>query len=349
MMASGQIVNFGWREGIPAQEAKLYFEEAKSIAVSLGDVRANALINAAYGRNLANGGSADEYVERTREAIAIADQKEDVSVQITLKAILCHALRLSGQMTEALQVNTEAMDRSQEIVQYDRQTLGFDIDVWLTAMRGQTLVMLGRGDEARPFLDQILGLDGDKLDAIHFVIPSLAYVDLAWANGDFALAQKHAERAFSLASKGGNPYLRVYAQGCRGVFQLIAGHADLAINDLSNALAFARTRRAGLENEPRLLADLANAYLLKGDMESATATVDEAIKMSMARHARVPECLARIANAKLLFRLGSRRMEAEQELERARNLINETGARLFQPAIEDVQGVDLLPGHRQLQ
>ena len=65
MMASGQIVNFAWREGIPAQDALIYFEEAKQLALGLGDIRANALIHAAYGRMLANGGSADEYVEKT--------------------------------------------------------------------------------------------------------------------------------------------------------------------------------------------------------------------------------------------------------------------------------------------
>ena len=47
---------------------KDYYEEAKKLAIALGDVRANALINAAYGRILANGGSADEYVDRIREA-----------------------------------------------------------------------------------------------------------------------------------------------------------------------------------------------------------------------------------------------------------------------------------------
>src|SRR5207244_2777108 len=102
-----------------------------------------------------NGGSADEYVSKIREAKAIADQGNDPSVQITLKAVLCHALRLAGHMSEALQMNIEASDRASEIGKFDRQTLGFDVDVWLTAMRGQTLVMLGRYDEARSHLDRI--------------------------------------------------------------------------------------------------------------------------------------------------------------------------------------------------
>ena len=69
----------------------------------------------------------------------------DPSVQITLKAVLCHALRMSGFMTEALQMNIEATESADEIVKFDRQTFGFDVEIWLTVMRGQTLVMLGRG------------------------------------------------------------------------------------------------------------------------------------------------------------------------------------------------------------
>jgi class 3 adenylate cyclase len=338
MMASGQIVNFGWREGISAQDALVYFEEATQLAIALGDMRANALIHAAYGRILANGGSADEYVEKIREAKAIADQGSDVSVQITLKAVLCHALRMSGLMAEALQMNIEATEVADKIVKFDRQTLGFDVEIWLTVMRGQTLMMLGRKVEARPFLDRIIQLESGQVDILHHVIPSWAYVDLAWAEGNIGLAQEHAERAFSLAVKSGNPYLRVYGQACRGLSHIVARRLTSAIQDLSDALSFARSRKAGLEAEPRILADLANAFRLNGDDLSALATVDEAIKVAMERHARIPECLARTVRAGLLLRSPSSDQIAEgrQELVNARALMKETGAILFENFINEI-------------
>lgn len=351
MMASGQIVNFAWREGMPAGDVVVYFEEAKKLAVALGDIRANALIHAAFGRILANGGSADEYVQRIREAKAIADQGNDPSVQITLKAVLCHALRLSGYMTEALEMNTEASDRASEIVKFDRQTLGFDVDVWLTAMRGQTLVMLGRGEEARPFLDRILQLEDGQVDALHYVIPSLAYVDMAWAQGNIGLAQAHADRAFSLAMRSGNPYLRVYCQACRGLSHIVAGRLTSAIEDLSEALRFARSRRAGLENEPRILADLATAYRLNRDTQSAFATVTEAIEVATKRNARVPECLARIVHANLLMESGTseQQVAGRYELERAQTLMRETGAMIFEALIASTadHGASSQPGKTQ--
>ena len=38
MMACGQIVNFGWREGISAEEASVYFEEARKLALGAGTI-----------------------------------------------------------------------------------------------------------------------------------------------------------------------------------------------------------------------------------------------------------------------------------------------------------------------
>src|SRR5204863_5914146 len=112
MMASGQIVNFGWREGMSSEDALLYFDEAKQLAVAAGDMRANALIHAAYGRILANGGSADEYVARVEEAKGLADAGSDASIQVTLTAVLCHAMWLSGRMHDALTLNLEATRRA---------------------------------------------------------------------------------------------------------------------------------------------------------------------------------------------------------------------------------------------
>jgi hypothetical protein len=149
------------------------------------------------------------------------------------------------------------------------------------------------------------------------------------------VAEQHADRAFSIAAKSGNPYLRVYAQACRGLSHVVSGRLTSAIHDLSDALLFARSRKAGLENEPRILADLANALRLNGDIANALRTIDEAIKMAIDRHARIPECFARIAHADLLMRLGEDcQSAADFELVRARSLIEETGAAILKLFIE---------------
>jgi class 3 adenylate cyclase len=345
MMACGQIVNYGWREGMSAEDANTYFEEASRLALAASDMRSNALIHAAYGRILAASGSADEYVDRARDALALAEGSQDASLQVTLKAVLCHALRLSGRMTDALAMNIEATDHAHEIGKFDRQMLGFDLEIWLAAMRGQTLVVLNRGDEARPYLDRVLNMKEGQVDAIHHVLPSLAYVDLAGSERDVATARTHADRAFALAVKSGSPYLRVYAQACRGASRIVAGQLVQAIDDFSAALAFARTRKAGLESEARILADLADAHRLQGDVTAALATIDEAIAVAVVRRARVPECLARIVRAESLMgsNVDGREALASAELAQAEALARLTGAALYGRRIERLKASETRP------
>jgi adenylate cyclase len=89
-----------------------------------------------------------------------------------------------------------------------------------------------------------------------------------------------------------------------------------------------------LENESRILADLANAYRLNGDAESAFTTVIEAIKVATERNARVPECLARMVHAQLLLSgTSDQKMAGRHELERAQLLMLETGAMIFKAMI----------------
>ena len=103
---------------------------------------------------------------------------------------------------------------------------------------------------------------------------------------------------------------------------------------ICQALGFARSRKAGLENEPRILADLANAYALNGDALDALRTVNEAIQVASDRHARIPECIARIVHADLLLRSEGNQEAAETELARARALIEETQANILTPFID---------------
>jgi adenylate cyclase len=199
-------------------------------------------------------------------------------------------------------------------------------------MRGQILVLLGRFDEARSYLDRMLQADTDPI-TLHLV--SVAYVDLAWAQDDKDLADFHADRIMAMAADTGSPYVRVAALACRGVSHLVSQRFEAAVDDLEKALAFARSRKAGLESEARILADLANAYRLNGDLKQARRTAAEAIEVATARAARVPECLARIVHAEVLWQAG----ETERtvlELQKIRALMEETGARLYGPLVRDL-------------
>ncbi len=343
MMACGQIVSFGWREGLPAEEAKPLFEEATAIAQESKNKRASALLHAGFGRLLAVKGSADDYVAKVNEALAFAKEANDSGLEVMLKGGLAQALRLSGRLNDALEANVEAAGRAHELSDWDRKVLGFDIEPWLTAMRGQLLIMLGRSDEARPFLDRVIQMDPNDINVSDHVVPSVSYVDLAWVEHDVQLAEQHAERAFSMAVRSGSPYLRTYATACRGLSHFVAGRSGAAVEDLSAAIDFARRRKAGLEYEPKMLADLANAYLLKGDLSAALRAADEAIAVCAARHAKATEAFARIIRAHTLLASGADE-GIEEELGLAKALVAVTGARIYEPLIHDLEATLADPG-----
>lgn len=341
-----QIMSFGWREGMPIEEAQARFEEAKALALATSNLRAAAWAHAALGRNLAMAGSADDYVARVREAAALAIEARDGSTEVMLKAALSQALRLAGHAHEALQANIEASERVREINEFDRQLLGFAVESWLPAMRGQILVLLGRFDEARACLDQMLDADVDPHDITQH-LASIAFVDLAWALGDLPLAERHAARASSLSARSGSPYVGVSAGACRGIACMVSGRFAAAADELEKALKLARAKCAGLENEARLLCDLAHAHWLNGDLAAAERSASEALQVAHKRSARIPECRARIVLAEVALAAGNRD-RAALELPKVRSLLEETGADLYAPlahglaaGIESPGGTDL--------
>jgi len=107
---------------------------------------------------------------------------------------------------------------------------------------------------------------------------------------------------------------------------------------LDEVLSFARERKAGLELETRILADLANAYRLKGNLKDAWHVAAKALDVARERCARVPACLAHIVRADVLLRDNREVDLALSELAKARALIAETGAMIYEPMRSEIQG-----------
>jgi tetratricopeptide (TPR) repeat protein len=166
-------------------------------------------------------------------------------------------------------------------------------------------------------------------------LANVAYVDLARGTSDTGLAEHYAERAMRMAVDSDSPYERVSAMTCRGISHMTSGRFEAAADQLEKALSFARMKRAGLEGEARILADLANAYRLNGNLDKAARTAAEAIDVATTRAARIPECLARIVQAEVLLRVGDA-AAAKLELPKIRALMERTGTKLYQPLLDDL-------------
>lgn len=345
-MSSGQILNFGWREGMPADEVKPYAEEALKYARS-SDRMNEPILLGAYGRILAATAAADDYVNLAQDAMKLTYGKEDVGRFATVNAMLSQALFMSGRFNEALEAGDVALTTIAEQGGFHssvtlglnpNQILGFDVEHWVKCLRTRILVGLGRFDEAERRIAEILQAEPERVVAVVQFIPHFASVELAWGEGRPELATPHAARIAELAELSGTPYLRVAAIASAGMAKAVAGDLDGGAHHLREAIDFARSARAGLESEARMLADFADVLLRAGKFDQAVEAADEALVVARRRTDRAAEL-----HATLLLGLAipasdeTYRDKLDALVGQAQNLAVISGARFFEPQLVQLQ------------
>jgi adenylate cyclase len=340
-LAGGQLLTFGWREGMPVEEAKIYVEEALGYAREAGNRRHEAMLIAGYGRIIAANGSADEYIRLVREALAVLDAEANPAEALLLNGLLCQASLLAGLVGDALSANSAALD----LIDDERrgaaavvlgltvgQMVGFDVPHWMKCLQVRSLVMLGRFPEADERLARLFQVDPADAELLHQGIPHHFAVELAWFRNDTLAATRHANELGRLATRAAIPYWFVLASFCQGLAASTAGDFAEADGFLQQALDASRRGRAGLEIEARILAFQADNLMRAGDPRRAGEVAAEAIGVAQRKADRLAECHASLVTAEVyLTRHGSQYAEeARGLLNRANFLINETGAKAYE-------------------
>src|SRR5258705_1766096 len=262
-LAGGQLLTFGWREGMPVEEAKTYVDEALGYAREAGNRRHEALLIAGYGRIIAASGSADEYIRLVREALAVLDAESNPEEALLLKGLLGQANMLAGFVSDALEANSAALD----LIDDERrgkagivlgltvgQMVGFDVPYWLKCLHVRPLVMLGRFSEADERLCRLFQTDPAEAEPLHQGIPPHYAVELAWFRNDTLAAMRHAHQVAHIPPQAGNPYWFVVASYCQGLAASTTGDFLEADSFFQQALDASRRGKAGLEFEARILA-----------------------------------------------------------------------------------------------
>ncbi|MDH3742294.1 MAG: adenylate/guanylate cyclase domain-containing protein, partial [Hyphomicrobiales bacterium] len=344
MRASGQIAMFGWRQGMTAEEARPFIDEALDWARKI-DNSMMSLLLAADGRiAVASGYSADDYVARINEALAVEDDLGNEGRIATLNALLCHANWLAGFLSEALEANDRALGGVANIDTFDEQFLGLDVEQWMQGLRGRILVRLGRFDEAEHCLQQVLAIEQSLLDPAVQFIPHLTFVDLAYFCDDPVAAKEHAARIAEIAEKGQNPYLQAYALGCVGAARFVQKDFAGGIRKLTEGVRFARSAKAALEFEPEMLASLAACHYQAGDFIQAASVAHQAIDVAQRRTARLAECRASIIYASALCAAHGDKQQAEAQarFDRAEELIEITSASAFSEQLASARALSFV-------
>jgi class 3 adenylate cyclase/tetratricopeptide (TPR) repeat protein len=343
-LAGGQLLTFGWREGMPVEEAKTYVEEALGYAREAGNRRHEAMLIAGYGRIIAASGSADEYVRLVREALAVLDEGSNPEEALLLNGLLCQANMLAGFGGQALSANSAALD----LIDDERrgkagivlgltvgQMVGFDVPYWMKCLQVRPLVMLGRFSDADERLARLFQADPADAEPLHQGIPHWYAVELAWFRNDALAATRHANQVAHFATQAGNPYWFVVASYCQGLAASTAGDFTAADGFFQQALDASRRGKAGLELEARILAFQADNLRRAGDPRRAGEVAAEAIAVARRKADRLAECHASLVAAwACLERNGSQHAEeARGLLNHANALIAETGAKAYEPMV----------------
>jgi class 3 adenylate cyclase/tetratricopeptide (TPR) repeat protein len=338
-LAGGQLLTFGWREGMPVEEAKTYVEEALGYAREAGNRRHEALLIAGYGRIIAASGSADEYVRLVREALSVLDAEANPEEALLLNGLLCQASTLAGFVGDALSANSAALDLIDDRRRGTAgivlgltvgQMVGFDVPYWMKCLQVRPLVMLGQFSEADERLARLFQADPADAEPLHQGIPHFFAVELGWFRNDTLAATRHANQLAHLAAQAGNPYWFVVASYCQGLAASTAGHFTEADGFLQQALDASRRGRAGLEFEARILAFQADNLMRAGDPRRAGEVAAEAIGVARRKADRLAECHASLVAVGACLSGSPHAQEAPGLLKRANVLINETGAKAYE-------------------
>ena len=260
MMACGQIINLSWRDSAAIEQLQPVYDEAIGIARRQKDVRSAAMLTMAYGRALLATGSADDYLAYIEEAQVLSSDKYNASVEAMLVTVQSHAVGLAGFLHRALSLNTAALESVEQIEPTDLRTLGFDPKYWLWALRARYLLLTNDTVGAEHQLDKLLTDTSENVDSVHRVVALGSRIDAASLDRNAARAMDAANELDKTSDvKSTSPYLSVLSKYWFGVALLAADDYSEARCQLSAALNLARDTRAGLDMEPLILANLAEA------------------------------------------------------------------------------------------
>ncbi len=340
-LTGGQLLTFGWREGMPIEEAKIYVDEALGYARHAGNRRHEAMLIAGYGRIIAATGSADEYVRLVREALAVLDAGANPAEALLLNGLLCQASAFAGFAGDALKANSAALDLIDDERRRNAgvvlgltvgQMVGFDVPHWIKCLQVRSLVMLGRFSDADERLARLFQVDPVEAELLHQGIPHYYAVELAWFRNDPLAATRHANQVALLATQAAIPFWMVLASFCRGLAASTAGDFSEADGFFQQALDASRRGKAALEFEARILAFQADSLMRAGNLERANELATETIAVARRKADRMAECHASLVSAAIAQTRGGPQFaeEARGLLSRVDALIDETGARAYE-------------------
>jgi class 3 adenylate cyclase/tetratricopeptide (TPR) repeat protein len=327
-------LNYGWRLGMSHEEAEALFTEAERLASRAQDLWARAILLLSYGSiRSAVDGQFREYARLARQAIALAEESGDAALYMVVSTS-SYAFFQIGEHREGVAI----LDRAIELADGD-PTIGAGIAIdcplaFCLTFKGGFLDAMGRLEEGGALIERGMKLAGEQGASETLGWGHMWSTSHAYSSGEPERAMAHAQQALEIAERIGDSFSRTWSWFWLGLAAGMRGEWLQAVEAIERSQAISRERRTAADSEGWCLLILGEAYLGLGEAERALNLLREAVALMRSRE-QWAEAMANVVLARIL--LGSEglaaREEIESALERASELVRNTGMHSVEPMI----------------
>jgi adenylate cyclase len=318
--------------GLEEAEFARLVEEGNALLSRGGDARAHALFLVGTGGALMLAGRLRAGLHALEQAVARADEDGDAELRAVARYSLAAAHVIGSSSDRVLAVTEEAIEILGGAAAAEANRSPMNPYLRLLSFRGSGLAASGRFGEAQVALDRALELTLERGDLTFANMIHLfgAYLE-SW-RGSPSGALAHARQSVEYAERAGTPFSLANAYLAVGWAHLGNEESEEARTSLEHALAIAPGYRA---QNAHVLAHLADACAGLGDYARAREAAAEAVAIADregVRRASIQISLARVLRS--ADGLAAER-EIEAALDRALELVEETGSRVFVPEVHE--------------
>ncbi len=337
LAATEGVIGSCWRLGLSREESSQVFAWGKALAEAGATTPGLARVLSSYATLLSFAGEVDESLSLLDQAALLTTSmsgEADVAFVLSLTSRRSFGHLLAGQLGEALRLSEKAYELAGRS---DRATarVGAGDYIFLGGVRALPNIYLGHLDEAGRIIEKALAAaleQGEKVTAASIRGFGVTH---AWFKGDAATAERYSQAQLEFAERLGSTTLKASAYDSCGIAAVLKGDWDTAVSSLESALELARAGGTFLQAEALMLANLAEAYLGRGDDKTALARAHEAVEVARRRRTAMHECRAALFLGRVLVRSckGPEWCNAQEPLHDALRIVERTGAKAYEPFV----------------
>ncbi len=340
-------LGLSWRLGSSPRDITAIFEQGRTLAEEAGDMTTLAALHGNYGCFLGLvEGECDQYFNYAQQAVSLAEQTDNVGLQIAQRAFLGYGSVLAGRMTEGLANCEWAFENLPTDVELGREYTGYSPYLGLLHVHSWILVRSGRVAEGRrgTARAEALAREFDDIEILTWL--QLANIEAASASDDVVAALSSAAVALGSAERSATPQSRMVGLFTHGAASRLEENLEQAVAVLEEAVDLA-VAGANREFEGAVRAELAKALIASGDLEAAERQATTGAGVAHLQSSRFDEVSCRMALARVHVEKGDIGALglAEQALDVAQALMDEFAINLYRPDLHECRGrIALLRG-----